>query len=67
MPSATYAITDSSMMQGSMFLIFFKKIHQWLRDDKIDGKPHAILLDGHASHMSLDVIPFPMANNLVIL
>ena len=67
MPGATYAVTDSSMMQGPVFLNFSRKFHQWLVDNgKIDRKPHMIILDGHASHMTIDVIQFAMANNLVI-
>lgn len=55
------------MIQGPSFLIFFKKIHQWLRDNsKVDGKGHVILFNGHASHMNLYVIKFAITNNLVI-
>lgn len=65
-PEATFAVTDCSMVHGPMFVTFSKKLYQWLRDDKIDGQPHVILLDDSASHMSLDVIEFTTASNLVI-
>ena len=66
-PGATYAVTNSSMMQGPVFFTFFRKFHEYLVDNgKIDGKPHVILLDGHASHLTLEVIRFAMDNNLVI-
>ena len=48
-PGATYAVTDSSMMQGAVFLTFVRKVHKYLVDNnRIDGKPHVIVLDGHA-------------------
>ena len=66
-PGATYAVTDSSMMQGSVFFAFFRRFHKHLVDNgKVDGKPHIIVLDGHASHLTLEVIKFAMDNNLVI-
>ena len=65
-PGATYAVTDSSMMQGPVFFSF-KKIYKYLVDNgRSDGKPHVILLDGHASHLTLEVIRFAMDNNLVL-
>ena len=66
-PGATYTVTDSSMMQGPVFLAFFRRFRKHLVDNgKIDGKPHVIVLDGHASHLTLEVIKFAMDNNLVI-
>lgn len=66
-PGATYAVTDSSMMQGPGFVNFPRKFHRWLLDNvKADGLPHVIVLDGHASHVTIDVIQFAMANNRVI-
>ena len=66
-PGATYAVTDSSMVQGPVFFTFFRKFHEYLVDNgKIDGKPHVIVLDGHASHLTLEVIKFAMDNNLAI-
>lgn len=42
-------------------------MHQWLCDNnKIDGKQEVILLDGHASHITLGAIKVPTASNLVI-
>lgn len=67
-PGAMYAVTDSSMMQGPVFLNFIKRFHQYLvANGKIDGKPHVIILDGHTSHISVEVIRFAMDNNLDIL
>lgn len=63
---ATYPVTDSILMQGPVFLTFFEKIHRWLRDSKIDGKRHAILLDSHA-HIALDVIPLTSHNSSILL
>lgn len=65
-PSAPYAITDSSMIQGSVLLTSFKTIHQSLRNSTIDDKPHIILLDSNASHMTLAVINFAVDNNVFI-
>lgn len=65
-PGTTYTVIDSSIMQGPVFLTC-KKSHQWLRyTNKIDGNPHVILLDGHASHVIREIIKFALANNLVI-
>lgn len=45
MLGVSYVVTASSMMQGYVFLTV-NKIHQWLCDSKINGKPHVTLLDG---------------------
>lgn len=52
------------MIQGPVFLTFSEKIHQWVGDNTIDGKLHIILLDSHASNMTLHV-KFTMANKPV--
>ncbi|CAB1119596.1 unnamed protein product [Ectocarpus sp. CCAP 1310/34] len=52
---ARYTCTDSSFMQGDVFIKYFKDFHQQL-DDRglLDGKPHILVLDGHASHVSCE-------------
>ncbi|CAN0477754.1 unnamed protein product, partial [Ectocarpus sp. 12 AP-2014] len=53
-PDARYTCTDSSFMQGSVFINYFKDFHKQLRDRGLDdGKTHILLLDGHASHVSV--------------
>lgn len=62
-----FAVTESFIMKGSLSVNYFRKFHQWLIDnDKTDGKLLVILLDDHASHTTMDMIRFAMANSLMI-
>ncbi|CAB1113787.1 unnamed protein product [Ectocarpus sp. CCAP 1310/34] len=63
---ARYTCTDSSFMQGDVFIAYLKDFHKQLGDrGLLDGKPHILLLDGHASHVSVQV--FRLAMNLRII
>ncbi|CAN0128929.1 unnamed protein product, partial [Ectocarpus sp. 4 AP-2014] len=55
-PAARYTCTDSSFMQDNVFINYLKDFHKQLRDRGLDdGKPHVLSLDGHASHVSVEV------------
>eukprot|EP00752_Nemacystus_decipiens_P009450 g8449.t1 len=56
-PGATYTCTESSFMCGDVFIKYIKDFHKQLcLRNLLDGKPHVLVLDGHASHVSLDVV-----------
>lgn len=61
----TYATTDSSCMQGAVFANFIKEFDNHIdAGDLKRGKPHILLLDGRASHMSLEVIQLARSLNI---
>ncbi|CAB1105120.1 unnamed protein product [Ectocarpus sp. CCAP 1310/34] len=56
-PGAFYDCTESSFMCGDVFIEYIKNFHKQLSDRYLlDGKAHVLVLDGHTSHVSLDVI-----------
>eukprot|EP00904_Undaria_pinnatifida_P003300 jgi/Undpi1/12971/HiC_scaffold_7.g02637.m1 len=55
--SGIFAATESSSMQDSVFVEYLKDFHNLLEErGLLDGKPHVLVLDGHASHVNFDVI-----------
>ncbi|CAB1102532.1 unnamed protein product [Ectocarpus sp. CCAP 1310/34] len=63
---ARYTCTDTSFMQGDVFIKFLKDFHKQLDDRGVlDGKPHILVLDGHASHVSCEVIKLAMEVNII--
>ncbi|CAB1113168.1 unnamed protein product [Ectocarpus sp. CCAP 1310/34] len=64
---ARYTCTDSSFMQGDVFIAYLKDFHKQLGDrGLLDGKPHILLHDGHASHVSVEVIRLAMNLKIVL-
>ncbi|CAB1099029.1 unnamed protein product [Ectocarpus sp. CCAP 1310/34] len=58
---ARYTCTGSSFMQGDVLIAYLKDFHKQLGDrGLLDGKPHKLLLDGLASHVSVEVIRLAM-------
>lgn len=56
-PGAKYAVTDTSFMQGHVFVDFINDFHRHIKENGLDdGKPHILVLDGHASHVNFEVI-----------
>ncbi|CAB1115050.1 unnamed protein product [Ectocarpus sp. CCAP 1310/34] len=52
-------------MCGDVFIKFIKNFHEKLgRRDLLDGKPHVLVLDGHASHVSFEVIQLAKSLNI---
>ena len=61
-----YKVTDSSFVQGSLFLDDnLRAFDGYLiaNNLKDDDEPHVLVLDGHASHVTLEVLEFTMNNN----
>ncbi|CAB1111596.1 unnamed protein product [Ectocarpus sp. CCAP 1310/34] len=64
---ARYTCTDSSFMQGDVFIMYLKDFHKQLDDRGVlDGKPHILVLDGHASHVSYEFIKLAMDLNIIL-
>ncbi|CAB1116662.1 unnamed protein product [Ectocarpus sp. CCAP 1310/34] len=54
-------------MQGDVFIAYLKDFHEQLGDrGLLDGKPHTFLLDGHASHVSVEVIRLAMNLKIIL-
>eukprot|EP00904_Undaria_pinnatifida_P002903 jgi/Undpi1/12613/HiC_scaffold_6.g02282.m1 len=65
--NARYARTESPFMQGSVFIEYLKAFHNQLEErGLLDGKPHVLVLDGHASHVNFDVIKLAKTLNIVL-
>ncbi|CAN0015199.1 unnamed protein product, partial [Sphacelaria rigidula] len=63
-PGAWYASTESPFIQGPVFISYIKAFHRHILDTgKADGKPHVLMLDGHASHFTFEVIELAMPLN----
>jgi len=58
---ATVAMTDSLMIQGPLFLQWFK----WFVD-QLDGMPSLLILDGHFSHLGTAILLYARENNVEI-
>ncbi|CAN0195608.1 unnamed protein product, partial [Ascophyllum nodosum] len=66
-PDARYTATDSSFMQGTVFLNYLKDFHKQLGErGLLDGKPHVLVLDGHASHVCYGVIKLAIELDIVL-
>ena len=66
-PDARYTPTDSSFMQGTVFLNYLKDFHKQLGErGLLDEKPHVLVLDGHASHVCYDVIKSAIELDIVL-
>ena len=66
-PNARYTATDSSFMQGTVFLNYLKDFHKQLGErGLLDGKPHVLVLDGHASHVCYGVIKLAIELDIVL-
>ena len=64
-PGSKIAATDSSFMQGAVFVNYITDFHNFIVENGLaDGKPHILVLDGHASHVNLDVIQLAMTLNI---
>ena len=64
-PGSKFAATDSSFMQGAVFVNYITDFHNFIVENgSADGKPHTLVLDGHASHVNLDVIQLAMSLNV---
>lgn len=60
-----YQVTDTSYMQGPVFLEYLRAFHKFIIASGLDdGKPHVLILDGHASHVTLDGLKFAVDNNI---
>jgi len=60
-PGATVAMTDSSMIQGHLFLEWFK----WFVG-QLEGVPSLLLLDGHFAHLGTSVLKYARSANVAI-
>jgi 4-hydroxybenzoate polyprenyltransferase len=66
-PDARYTATDSSFMQGTVFLNYLKAFHKQLGErDLLGRKPHVLLLNGHASHACYGVIRLAIELDIVL-
>ncbi|CAN0295836.1 unnamed protein product, partial [Ectocarpus fasciculatus] len=66
-PNARLAVTDSSFMQGTVFVNYIRDFHRQLLDrGLINGTPHVLVLDGHASHVTYEVIKLARDLNIVL-
>ena len=64
-PGSKFAATDSSFMQGAVFLNYITDSHNFIVENGLaDSKPHILVLDGHASHVNLDVIQLAVSLNI---
>ncbi|CAM9940743.1 unnamed protein product, partial [Sphacelaria rigidula] len=65
--NARYAATESSFMQGSVFIEYLKNFHKQV-DERglLDGNPHVLVVDSHASHVTFDVIKLTRTLNIVL-
>ena len=50
-----------------MALEWIKKDFDAATKEKADGRTHVLLIDGHSSHYSLELVEFVQANNIIIL
>ncbi|CAB1108082.1 unnamed protein product [Ectocarpus sp. CCAP 1310/34] len=51
-PGATYTCKESSFVCGNVFIKYIKDFHKQLcLPNLLDGESHALVLDGHASHL----------------
>ncbi|CAB1110058.1 unnamed protein product [Ectocarpus sp. CCAP 1310/34] len=67
-PGATYTCTESSFMCGDVFIKYIMDFHEQLRKrNLLDGKPHVLVLDGHASHVSLEVVELARSLNIHVV
>ncbi|CAN0576914.1 unnamed protein product, partial [Ectocarpus sp. 12 AP-2014] len=66
-PNARLAVTDSSFMQGIVFVNYIRDFHRQLLDrGLINGTPHVLVLDGHASHVTYEVVKLARDLNIVL-
>lgn len=64
-PGALYTATESSFMQGPVFVSYIKSFHKHIVDTgKNDGKPHVLVLDGHVSHLTFEVVKLAVSLNI---
>ncbi|CAB1099762.1 unnamed protein product [Ectocarpus sp. CCAP 1310/34] len=64
-PGATYTCTESSFMCGDVFIKYIIDFHEQLRKrNLLDGKFHVLMLDGHASHVSLEIVELARSLNI---
>lgn len=55
-------------MQGAVFVNYIKNFYDQLgRRNLLDGKPHVLVLDGHASHVSLEVTQLARSLNVYLV
>ncbi|CAB1103445.1 unnamed protein product [Ectocarpus sp. CCAP 1310/34] len=63
---ARYACTKFSFMQGDVFIAYLKEFHKQLGDRMLlDGNP-TYSYDGHASHVSVEVIRLAMNLKIIL-
>ena len=66
-PDPRCTATDSSFMQDTVFLNYLKVFYKQLGErGLLDGKPHVLVLDGHASHVCYDVIKLVIELDIVL-
>ena len=66
-PDARYTATDSSFMQGTVFLNYLKDFHKQLGErGLLDGKPHVLVLNGHASHVCYGIVKLAIELDIVL-
>ncbi|CAM9636774.1 unnamed protein product, partial [Sphacelaria rigidula] len=64
-PGALYASTESSSMQGPVFINHIKAFYKHIAGTgEDDGKPHVLMLDGQASHLTFEAIKLAMSLNI---
>ena len=64
-PGSKFAATDSSCMQGALFVNYIADFHNFIVENGwADGKTHILVLDGHATHLNLDIIQLAMSLNI---
>ncbi|CAM9182498.1 unnamed protein product [Ascophyllum nodosum] len=66
-PGTKFAATDSSFMQGPVFVNYVRNFHQYIVENGLaDGKPHILVFDGHALRVNLEVIQLAMSLNIAL-
>lgn len=63
-PGTGYAVSDNGWMTSSVFLNWFQ--HHFLKHCP-DERPIVIIMDGHTSHISIDVINLAKENSITLL
>lgn len=60
-----YHARDLSFMQGAVSLEFIQMFREHIVSNNLDdGMPHIPILDGHASHVTIDLLKFAMDKNM---
>ena len=67
-PGSKFAAIYFLFMQGPAFINYIADFHNFIVENGLaDGKLHILVLDGHVSHVDLDVIQLAMSRNIKLI